>query len=147
MDLQIINLKTGELKINDFLVSNNTSTDRLEAHFDNDLTLRDMQNGYENYSLWNIKIGELYFIFTFYFFNKVINKISFVLNEKPYNPNETWDDFNVHRNIEEGKFMEKWLINQIQNNQPNYNWGKVYMSYDHHNLSFSCSIDYTQNNK
>ncbi len=142
MNLKIINLLTGELKINDFLVSKNTSPERLVAHFDNDLTLRDMQNGYTNYSLWNIKIGTLYFIFTFYFFNKIINKISFILNKKPYNTDENWNDFNVKRNIKEGKFMEKWLINQIQNNQLNYNWGKVYMSYDHHNLSFSCTIEY-----
>ena len=66
---QLLNPATGEFKINnEFVISDKTTIEDLIAHFGEDkLALNDMKNGHSNYSAWNIQIGELYFIFTFYF--------------------------------------------------------------------------------
>lgn len=146
MHQQLLNPATGEFIIdNEFVVSNKTTIEELTTHFGEDkLALNDMKNGHSNYSAWNIQIGKLYFIFTFYFFNSVVTSVSFILQAKPYDPNASWDNFNQADEIKKGKFMEKWLADQIRIDINTYAWGKASTSYDFHNLSTSCKITYAQ---
>jgi len=95
-----------------------------------------------NYSIGNLKIGEWYFILTFYFLNENIIKIGFVVQEEPYDGTNSWDNFDKKAEIKKGKYMEKWMAKQIQMDYKRYDWGKVGVNYDFHNLSSSCFISY-----
>ncbi len=146
MHQQLLNPATGEFKIdNEFAFSNKTTIEELIAHFGEDkLALNDVKNGYSNYSAWNIQIGELYFIFDFNFFKGVMVGVSFILQAKPYDPNASWDDFSEADEIKKGKFIEKWLADQIHIDSNTHAWGKASTSYDFHNLSTSCTMIYAQ---
>lgn len=122
------------------------------AYFGADnLKVNDMKNGHSNYATPRIQIGELEFYFTFYFFNKIIQSVSFVLYPKPLTVQaatdiqETgWEYFDEQKNIQEGKFMEKWMTNQLKLDINAYNWGRAGTSYDFHNCYTSCRITYAQ---
>ena len=146
MHHQLLNPQTGEFTLNNnFVVSNKTTVEDLLAHFGQDnMQLSDMHNGYCNYSTKQIQIGELYFNFTFNFFNKIITKLSFNLQPELYEANADWDNFNEQENIKKGKFMEQWMAKQMKGDFKRYDWGKVGTYYDFHNLSTTCNINYTQ---
>ena len=136
---QLLNPATGEFKINnEFVISNKTTIEDLKAHFGEKMSADNLGN----YSVRNVQIGELYFIFAFAFSNNTIKNISFVLRDNPYDEIASWDNFDEQEQKEEGKFMKKWLADQIRIDINTYAWGKAGTSYDFHNLSTSCTINY-----
>jgi hypothetical protein len=40
--------------------------------------------------------------------------------------------------------MEQWMAKQMKGDFKRYDWGQAGTNYDHHNLSTTCSIIYTQ---
>jgi hypothetical protein len=146
---QLINVKTGEFKIsNDFMVSGKTAQKVLLAHFGQQaLSVNDFKNGYCNYSIPNLKIGEWYFMFTFYFLNDNLTKLGFLVQAEPYNDKDSWENFDQKVELKKGKYMEQWMAKQMQGDYKRYDWGKAGVNYDFHNLSYSCAITYnlTQN--
>ncbi len=131
---QLLNPATGEFKINnDFVVSDKTTIEDLSAHFGEKMAVNYVgKTGHSNYSAWNIQIGELYFSFTFYFFNKIITRVSFVLQAEFYDPGDSnsdnngdsWDNFSEADEIKKGKFIDKWLADQISIDINTYAWAK-----------------------
>ena len=144
MNPQLINPKTGEFTISeDFIFSAKTKISELMAYFgESNLTVRDMNNGHTNYWIGNFQIGKLYFIFTFYFFNKKIIRVSFILQKTSYLDIGSWDNFDEKEEIKNGEFLKLWLTGQMQGDYQKYKWGNIDVYYDHHNLSSSCIIKY-----
>ncbi len=142
---QTINPATGEFTINnDFVVSNTTTIHELINYFgENKMRLSDMKNGHINYRIDNLKICDYYFIITFYFFNTTIMSISFILKDKPYDGNNSWDNFNEQEQIKEGKLIKQWMAKQMKGDFKTRDWGSAATYYDVHNLSTLCIIKYT----
>ncbi|MCZ8286386.1 MAG: hypothetical protein O9353_13120, partial [Bacteroidia bacterium] len=144
MTAQLINIKTGEFALNGgFVVSNQTTENDLTAHFGEErVSVRDFKNGHSNCSIRNLKLGELYFILSFYFLNGRITRTEILVNTEPYDDNAGWDSFDKEREIKKGKFIEQWMAGQKQGDDNLYPWGNVGLTYDFHNLCSSGVITY-----
>ncbi len=155
---QLIHLKAGEFKIDKgFIVSGKTQREELLAHFEGQsVSVNDFNNGYCNYSVRNLKIGEWYFILTFCYFHEAIKKIEILVQTESYDTgvqsglsddSSGWDNFDEKEEIKKGKYMEQWMAKQMQRDYKKYDWGKAGVNYDFHNLSSSCFMEYylTQN--
>lgn len=143
MNRQLINVKTGGFTLDKgFTISNKTKADELIRHFGKEgLSVRDFKNGHSNYSVRNLKLDDLYFILMVYFLNEQITKLEFILQAGPYD-DAGWDSFDRDKEIQKGKFMEQWMATQKKGDHKTYDWGKMGVSYDFHNLSSSCFISY-----
>ena len=163
---QLLNLETGEFLLienpaenvteNTFFVSDKTAPEDLIRHFGEDkLRITDHKNGHSNYNIYDLKIGDLYFILTFYFKElieekvngtlktKQLTTISFIFSKTPYaESNDSWDNFDEKNEKKKGQFMQNWLNLQINGSFKAFPWGDVGVNYDHHNLSYSCQIRY-----
>lgn len=144
MTEQLIDAETGAFTFgNGFVVSHRTTVSDLIAHFaEQGLSVQDFKNGYSNYSIRNVKLGELYFIFTFYFLNGHITKTEFLVQAEPYDREASWDNFDKDAETAKGKFMERLMAKQMQGNDKKRGWGSAGVSYDFHNISSSCFIAY-----
>lgn len=142
--MQLVNSSTGEFTLdNGFIVSHKTSAKDLTAHFgESNLSARDFKNGHSNYSVRNLKVGELYFILFFYFFNEQITKIEILVQAKLYDHEPDWNNFDQDGELKRGKFIEQWMAKQMRGDHKEYAWGKMGVSYDFHNLSTSGFISY-----
>ena len=144
MHQQLINPATGEFTLdNQFVISDNTTIEDLTAHFGEKLSAD--RNGNLERSSYNVRylqIGELYFIFTFNFFYKLLISVTFVVRARPYDGADSWDNFNIEEEIKEGEFMKQWMVQQLKSNLKKYDWGQAYTTYDFHNFSTSCNIQY-----
>jgi hypothetical protein len=143
MHQQFLNPATGEFTINaDFVISNKTTIEDLTAYFGEKVLVDDLGN----YSVRNLQIGELYFIFGFHGLNKfpTLTSFTFVLQAEPYDPNASWDDFDEAEEIKKGEFMKKWMTEQKKGDYKKYEWGEAGTSYDFRNLNTSCYVKYAQ---
>ena len=154
---QLLNLKTGEFTLDDsiesyFVVSDKTTPEDLIKHFGEDrLRITDYKNGHSNYNIYDLKIGDLYFILTFYFKEiiketvkiKQLTRISFVLSETSYtNSGDSWDNFDEKKEKKKGQFIQNWLMLQRRGSTTNSDWGDIDVYYDFHNISYDCIISY-----
>jgi|GEM_PF-5148241 len=144
MNQQIVNPRTGEFMLDKgFVLSGMTQDSDLITHFGKErLIIRDFKNGYSHYMIHNLKLDDLYFILTVRFFKGRITRIEFVLQLLPYDGNAGWDSFDREEEIRKGKFMEQWMAKQIGREAKAHDWGEMGLSYDFHNLSYSCFISY-----
>lgn len=141
---QLINPQTGEFILDrSFVISRTTSVHDLVNHFGEErLSVRDFKNGHSQYMIYNLELDDLYFILTVYFLNEQITKVDFVVQDKPYDDNAGWDNFDAKEEKKKGAFMERWMAKQRNDDARRYDWGTLGVSYDFHHLSYSCFISY-----
>ena len=127
----MINTTTGHINISDSVeLTFKTKFDSIK-----DLTLgqtqevSDMQNGYKWIYIKNLKIDQLYFNMSLCFYQELLESISFVLQDLPFELVSTW---NIPNKDEEHKKLERfnsWLTSEI-GEQRTFHWGKVWTEFD-----------------
>ncbi len=138
--MNIINLKNGDLKINDKI------TISQEKDYYDILNLVptnrtwDIKNGYKWIYFNNIVIDKLMFDIGVCFHNEKLFSIDFGFTSEQQK-NLTWKNWNKENELKRKDLYEDWLTERFGEKR-NYDWGKIGAYYDPRGCTTSISIKY-----
>ncbi|MEO6039463.1 MAG: hypothetical protein ABIQ93_13705 [Saprospiraceae bacterium] len=141
MTQQIIDSINGHLKFtNDFTISSQTTPEEIVQYFGlKNLDIRDVNTGWNHYSVRNIKINDIYFIITFYFDNDILKMIDFIVSDKFIVA--SWDDWTEKKESQNRDYYDDWLTKEIGKNRQ-FSWGTIGSFYDKKGGSSSIVLKY-----
>jgi hypothetical protein len=127
---QIIDKINGQLQFtNSFFVSKKTTHEELINYFGHEnISVTDFKNGWKNYTVRNVHLNDTYFIFTFYFENKILKPLHFILSDKNIIAG-SWKDWSEKKVLEKRDYYNDWLTNEIGKARE-FPWGTIESSYD-----------------
>jgi hypothetical protein len=140
----VIDKKTGTIKISDSIELGPKS------EFENFVSLklgeqketRDFGNGFKWLDFKNVKVNREYFNISFCFKNKVLLEILIVFNDRPFDLDSNWDNWNEQEEIETLKMFRGWIKRHF-NEQTKFNWGEVLASFDEKSQASSIIVRYS----
>ncbi len=133
---------TGKLRVTETnFVSKQTTPDELFYYFrNNNLSVRDIQNGWKHYAVHNAKLNENYFIFTFYFENDILKMVDFIVSDS-FIDTSSWSDWSEKKELEKKNFYDNWLTTEIGRARK-FSWGSIGAFYDSKGGSSSIVLKY-----
>jgi hypothetical protein len=142
--LNILNQFTGHLTISgEFSIAPKITSDEIIAYFGvEQVTVKDIKNGWVHYYLRNILIDQKYFAFVFLFCDGDLKHISFGFNLEPV-INPSWDDWSVEKELEKKVIFDNWLTFQIGAGRT-FDWGEVGACNDIKTRDASITLRYRQ---
>ncbi len=150
MSNQHINKHTGEFTIDKgFVVSHKTSLDELLAHFGND-NLKESDYVRGCYRSHQVKLDDLWFKFSFYVDQGILNKITFEIETEqkeraPWSSNEEVETNWIAQQMgDDSGYVWDTKIAGRQYYLP-YAWGGIGVFYDFKNGTFNSSLNYKLN--
>jgi hypothetical protein len=141
--MQLINKETGELSFaDDFILSPKTTPEEIFQYF-KDGVLNDMgpKSGWKNYTIRNIQLDNLYFIFTFHFEKDILRHLDFIVSENPIVAG-SWDDWSEKEEEKKRNDYNNWLTKEIGKSRE-FPWGRVDAIFDRIGGGTSIILRYT----
>ena len=83
-----------------------------------------------NINARNVEIDGYWFIFTFSFLRSMLQEISFVVDDKEFDPLPSWESWSEEKEMQHLKFGENWLYQQTGTMERFFHWGVIYAYYD-----------------
>ena len=114
---------------NDFEVSPKTTPDNLLQYFGQEnVKIRDIQNGWKHYIISNIKKGNAYFLMTIYFEHGILSFLSLIIYDKVI-LKDSWDNWSKENELKKRDYFDNWLTEQVGQKRE-FSWGSVGAFFD-----------------
>ncbi len=101
----------------------------------------DHRNGWTWLTEKNVLLDNKYFIMNFFLFDNKLRQISFVVSEMKFNHELDWDSWSESQELLNLEKYKVWLANEV-GNQEDFDWGKVWATYDSKSGSSSVGMRY-----
>ena len=126
----IINPLTGELTQPGNLLLGKTTTldDILKLYPADELSITDVQSGWVNYTVRNVKLQGKYFNFTFMFLDAVLKMIGLGFTDQPVT-NPSWGNWSEDAELQRTVDYNNWLNNEVGFGRI-FAWGTISAIYD-----------------
>jgi hypothetical protein len=140
--MQILDKANGRIWFSDyFSASAITKVDELIAALGVEkFEVIDIHPGRAHCKIRNVKLGEQYFLFDFYFKNDFLHSVIFIVSDTPISAGN-WSDWSEKKEQENKRFYDKWLTGQLSNYRK-FKWGAVEALYDVRAGGSSISLNY-----
>ena len=139
----MINKRNGHINISrDIELAPNDSFEKINnLRLGEIQVVRDMKNGYKWLDLKNVRIDSEYFIFSFGFYNEEFKMLDFVVDNKKFDLNETWDNWTEENERTQAQNCKKWISDKLGHDRQ-FPWGQVSTGLESKSGSSSIFIKY-----
>jgi len=130
VDELIFNASNGSFQAGEhFKISRHTTLDELISCFaDHRLKFINHENGWLHVNVRNVRFGEYWFSFLFYYFEGLLIEIDFGANDQEVVC--SWDGWSETEEMRCLKLYENWLYKQTGTIETHFPWGRIGAYYD-----------------
>ncbi|WP_210463059.1 hypothetical protein [Rufibacter roseolus] len=102
---------------------------------------QDWGNGWIHYTIRNVDVSGIYFNMTFFYHEKTLKSISFIIKDSPFDMDTGWETWGEQREKEKAEFYNDWLNKELGTDR-NFAWGTIRATYDPKSAGSSIVIRY-----
>lgn len=139
----MIDKKTGfvELAFDKIIKPNMLCAEIKKFDIGESQTERDVGNGWTWLDVRNVKIADVYYIFSFAFYHDQLKELSFVFSPTKYDLGKGWESYSEKEERRNAIIFNNWLMAEL-GAEKKFSWGEVWAGYDEKGSNSDIGIRY-----